>query len=1262
MSNKDLIFGSGGGNNTNVVAPPPRAATEGGDNLNSTSTIELIDLIGEGEIAGFATPHRNGYTRDSNQWNNAMLKDIYINNTPLLKATASDVSPAESDFNFSNVSVSVRYGTQVQDPINANSTVGAASKEISVGVVVEKAVPIVKTIVDKNVNAVRVTITVAALQEINNYGDINGTELNYQIAVQYNGGGYITIVDEYVSGRTPDPYQRDHLIQLYGSAPVDIRVTRITDDSTSQRLSNTFQWTSYTEIISEKFSYPNSALVGIRASAEQFSSIPSRSYRVRGLKVRIPSNATVDLATGRLIYSGLWNGTMGAAQWTSDPAWCLYSLLTDDRYGLGNYVNEASLYKWTFYSASQYASELVSDGKGGYEPRFSLNGTVQTAEEAYTLINEMCSVMRVMPFWSAGELSISQDRPTDSFYLFTHANVTEEGFTYSSSDARTRPTVAIVSYLDLNTRDIAYEAVEDHEAMAKYGIETVEIKSFACTSQSQAKRLGKWLLYSNQYESEVVAFKASVEAGVLVRPGQVIEIADPLRAGERRGGRIVSSTTTTVVVDDPAGVPTGGGALSVIMPDGSVQTRNVSSVYESTVYLQTPLSGVPQPNSIWLYSDFSIQKTTWRVVSVQEEEGVAYAISAVSYNPSKYAAIEQDAPIQTRDTSNLTLIPQAPASLSIGETLYTYRDQIRSKVVIGWTNVPGVSEYRLYWRKDYGNWTELTTRSPGYEILDITPGFFEVEVFSQTPAFKLSTSSITGSLNAQGKAAPPNDVTGFHVLLDPDIGATLEWNPSLDLDLQGYEIWQGSQWGLGTKIGLFKTTSAKIGLLPSGTQSWWIKALDDSGVYSVNAVEATLVVSEPGAPAISGQFNGGDFVLNWSVVSGSLSTQYYEIRYGLTSDTWETATVLGRVQGTVFSTKVDWSGTKRFFVAAIDLNGNQGQHGSYDAQVLPPSQPVITQQVIDNNVLLRWNDCTETLPIESYELRSGEVWESATVIGTKQGGFTSVFETASGLYVYWLAGIDSAGNYGVPGAVSASVSQPPDYQLLLDIESDFSGSSSNVVVDDGILYPAIDTTETWQDHFSSRNWGTPQVQIDAGYPYYGTPTVSSSYYEEEVDYGTVVPGSKITLTPTIRVFSGGMTITPTISIKKLVGDSWTDYAGVSSVYATDFRYIKVRYDFSSTAGTDLLEMSSLNIRLDVKLRNDFGKGTAAAADSGGTDVSFNVDFIDVEAISVTPLTTSAVIAVYDFVDTPNPTGFKVLLFDTNGARVDGSFSWSARGV
>ena len=417
------IIGSGGGKGGGGGGGTP---TEAKDNLDSKQFAKVLDLIGEGEIGGLVDG----------------AKSIFLNNTPL--------QAADGTFNFKDVTFETRTGTSSQTniPITKNVETTKATGFSTV----PKATPKVVQITDSDVDAVSVTITVPALQRFSDEGDIFGTEVKLEIAVQYSGGSYSTVISGNagtITGRTPDTYQRDYLINLDGAFPVNIKVTRITDDSTSSKLANEIQFNSYVEIKYDQRTYPNSALVGLKVDAEQFSSIPTRKYLVKGIKVKIPHNATVR-ADGSLSYTGTFNGTLGAAQYTNDPAWCLYDLLSSSRYGLGAHLVEGDLDKFSFYQASVYCSTQIDDGTGtgNTEPRFSCNVSIQNQQEAYNVINQMCSVFRAMPYYQVGSLTITQDSPKDSSYLFTLANTLPPGFTYSNTSQKTRPTVVVAKYLD----------------------------------------------------------------------------------------------------------------------------------------------------------------------------------------------------------------------------------------------------------------------------------------------------------------------------------------------------------------------------------------------------------------------------------------------------------------------------------------------------------------------------------------------------------------------------------------------------------------------------------------------------------------------------------------------------------------------------------------------------------------------------------------------------------------------------------------------
>ena len=830
--------GGGGSSRTPSTAP---------DSLDSRQYANVIDLISEGEIEGLADG----------------LKSIFLNNTVLQNP--------DDTYNFQDVTVYTRNGTQNQTYIPLSSGV---EDEKPVGITVVKTVPQVRTITDVDVDAIRITIAVPSLQQINNTnGDTSGASVRLQIAVQYQGGGYTTKIDDTISGRTADEYRKDYLIDLVRPNPsdiVDIKVTRITDDSTDSLLANAFNWNSYTEIIWAKLTYPNSALVGLRVDAEQFSSIPSRSYLIKGIKVQIPSGATVDAATGRIIYPAnfVWNGTFASATWTSCPAWILYDLLTSTRYGFGDHIAAAQLDKWAFFAASKYANTLVDDGFGGQEARFSCNTSIQTAEEAYKLVNDLLSVMRCQAFWSIGSLTIAQDAPSDPVYLFNQANVTPEGFSYSGSSLKIRPNVAVVSYLDLNLRDTAFEVVEDTDAIAKYGVVKSEISAFACTSRGQANRIGRWLLFAERYEKEVCTFASSLDAGQQVRPGQIILISDPVRAGSRRAGRINAATTTAITVDDSTDTDLsieGGSLLSVILPDGSVEQREVSTVAGSVITLQAALSAAPNANSIWILESPSLQSSTWRVIGINESDGINYGITAIAHNESKYAYIEDGAPLAFRDITNLNVIPAQPSELAIvtttqlgggvsPEVQYELNGRIAVKITFGWFAPQGIKKFRVKWRYEDDNFTTVTVQGTTFDILDVKPGNYQIQVSSISSTGILYSEPALANYTVAGLGVAPSDVRDLSAIATSEDMLILTWRqaPELDVQIGGRVIirhdprdlasaeWNSSNDVVQAVAG--SSTQKQVPLLPG---TYFLKFEDFLGNRSTNATGVEVVLPEP---------------------------------------------------------------------------------------------------------------------------------------------------------------------------------------------------------------------------------------------------------------------------------------------------------------------------------------------------------------------------------------------------------------------------------
>lgn len=711
------IIGSGGGQQKKPAGGAQRGPVTADDNLNSTQYARILCLLGEGEQEGF--PSGRGYTRGSTAYENAILKDIYFNQTPILKASADPNNPQDSDFNFKAVLIAHQEGTPDQGYLGGFPQ---SESQTSVGLIVLYDTPITRTISDSAVNAVRVTLTWQALQQYYDpenkiskellreifkggvkspqEGDIVGTEVKYEIQVANNGGSFATIVKASVKGRTGNTYQRDHEIPLSGPFPVDIRVVRVTKDATSEKVQDTTIWSSYTQIIYAKVSYPYSALLGAQIDAKYFTSWPLISTRRRGIKVAIPNNATVDPVTGRLIYSGIWTGNFGAAQWTTDPAWCLWDLVTNCRYGFGQHCQPRSLDRWSFYAASQYCAELVEDGKGGYEPRFSCSINIQNQSEGFDLINQLCSVFRAMPYWGTDLMNISQDRPADPVMTFHNSDVEEGQFRYVGASLRSRHTVAVIKYFSNEIQDFLYEAVEDVDGIEKYGAVSIDLDAFACTSRGQARRLGEWLLYTEMRETEVLSFVGTLLAGAQIRPGQVVNIMDDLKTGVRRGGKIMAGTTSSLTVDNTAqtDLPSGPDAtITAMLVNGTVETRSVLTIVGAVITPTVAFSAAPLVGGTWCINNNLAKATTWRVITVDENEGSKYTVNAIRYNSSKYAYVERGVPLDDTVYAPIKIVPpESPAGATAAATINP--DTNQTDLHLSWGSVPGAVEYEVSYR------------------------------------------------------------------------------------------------------------------------------------------------------------------------------------------------------------------------------------------------------------------------------------------------------------------------------------------------------------------------------------------------------------------------------------------------------------------------------------------------------------------------------------------------------------------------------------
>lgn len=823
------IAGAGGGGGKGGGGGQ-RTPTEADDSLQSVQYASVLDLISEGEIAGLD----NG------------ANSIYLDSTPVVDSSGNS--------NFRGYTISTRNGTQSQPAIQ--TTTGGTESEKAVGIEILYNSPITRTITNSTIDRLRVTIQVPALQIAQDNGDIVGHSVQVSIYVQYNGGGYNLVTTDVISGKTSNSYQRDYIVNLAGAFPVDVRVVRNSFDETSVRRQNKTYWTSYTEIVDEKFRYPNSALIGLRFDSRDFSNIPARKYLIRGIKVRLPSNATVDTSTylGRVTYAGIWDGTFGAAQWCSDPAWCLWDLLTNTRYGAS--IPASSLDKFDFYSISQYCNALVSNGKGALEPRFSCNLLINSRDEVYNVIQEMTSLFRGISYYGAGSMVLLQDKPSDPQYLLGPSNVVDGLFVYSGTSQKARHTTATVAWQSYDTLgEVEYEYVENSDAVAKYGIINLDIKALGCYSQGQAHRAGKWALLSEQNLTETVSFSVSLDSGIILRPGMVIDIADPMKSGTRRSGRISSATTTSITVDSTANLEinrSNNPTLSVLMPTGLVETKSISSIADNIINITGSFSEIPNTNSVWLIETSDIQAQQFRVLSVVEAEEGTISITALKYNSSIYDAIESDINLTERDITNLTEPPDPVSSIAGTEFFYQDGQNVLTGFDLSWISPQArVSEFRIKYRIDNDNWSQATTESPAYRITDTRPGTLYVQI-TAVNSVNRGSDIASAQFALIGKTAPPGNVQNLSFEAINANSGRLRWDETVDLDVKvggkiyirhsnltdGTATWSNSIDLIPAKAG--SSTEAIIPLVPGEVL---VKFEDDGGRQSPN--ETSVIIALP---------------------------------------------------------------------------------------------------------------------------------------------------------------------------------------------------------------------------------------------------------------------------------------------------------------------------------------------------------------------------------------------------------------------------------
>jgi hypothetical protein len=514
-------------------------------------------------------------------------------------------------------------------------------------------------------------------------------------------------------------------------------------------------------------------------------------------------------------------------------------------------------------------------------------------------------------------------------------------------------------------------------------------------------------------------------------------------------------------------------------------------------------------------------------------------------------------------------------------------------------------------------------------------------------------------------------VTGAMALLPPAALASVSaacdgfnirvsCSKSLEPDVVSYEYRQGVSWAAGTVLEPAGGTTYLWPVQQTGTYVFWVAAVDVFGNRGA-AISASVTVTGGVVSSMSSSLDGASMVMKWASTAGSFAIAGYEVRYGAS---WAAGTVVDFRQTSAYTTVVNWGGTRVYWLSAVDVNGNYGTPSQLNVTInLPSPVPTSRSEVIDNNALLFWSPpviSAGQLPIDRYEVRKGASWAAGTVVGSNGNStFASIFEQASGAYIYWVSSVDTAGNFGTAVGINAAINQPPDYILRNNYDSPLAGTWVNFYASPTGRLGPVDTTQAWTGHYTANAWATPAAQVAAGYPIYAEPSLTTGSYEEVIDYGTAIPPTIVTATLSTLVIAGAIDASCTLSWKLLAGDAWTVLpAGSSNALLPAFRYVRIRYDFTCTGGANLMQFNGMNVKLAIKQRNDSGKGVAV---SGGTAVTFGYAFLSADTPIIQPNGATPLIPVVIYAGATNPTGFTVRLYSLAGVDVGGAFSWTVRG-
>lgn len=1075
-----------------------REPVEGPDTLRSRSFARVLDLISEGEIRGLVAGNQS----------------IYLDQVP--------VQNADGTFNFQGVSIETRSGTQDQPHIAGFPSV---ENEVGVNVELRSNTPVTRTVSGSSLSAVRVRLAVPQLQKVNtDNGDTEGYSVSYAIDLSTDNGPFNTVLTTAFSGKTTTEYQRSHRIDLPAGNQWQVRIRRLTPNANSAIIADTTTVASLTEVIDAKLRYPNCALAAIQVDGSQFQGKPSTAYRIWGRIIRVPSN--YDPITRS--YSGVWDGTFKSA-WTNNPAWVFYDIVTNDRFGLGHRIPQAYVDKWNLYAIARYCDQLVSDGVGGMEPRFTCSLYLQTEAEAFRVLQDMASIFRGISFYAAGQVIASADMPKDPTFTYNQANVVEGRFTYEGTGRKARHTVAQVSWTDPD--DFGRQKVETvqlRSGIARYGINSTSVTAFGCDRRSQAQRMGNHILYSENLETETVAFAVGLDA-LRVTVGDIIRVADPDRAGRRMGGRIHSATASVLVLDRVPEATAAGQTIHATLPSGVTETRTIQSLTGNEVRVTVPWSAVPVAQSVWAIESPELALQLFRVMSITErpitgEDGITYDVVGLKHVPGKFAAIDDGTRIEQPPISIIPPSVQPPPA-NVHLSSHSVIDQgIATHVLtIAWDQADKAIAYDVEWKRGDLDWVRagrVSTQS--IEVRGIYAGEYLARVRAINAVGAVSQPGLSPLTTIAGKTTPPPALTSLTATSLP-FAIALAWGfPQGATDTQRTEIWRsmGPNRENAVKLGDYAYPQNRLqldGLAAGARFYFWGRLVDRSGNIGPWYPAGTGVMGESSTNQsdYDAYFSGK---ISESALGQSLQTKI-NIISGLVPLVWTAGATYEPGQTVVYDGRIwQWKGPG---------NGNETPPGTKWVDV--------GQAVTDAGALVG--------QVNQLQLDVTEVDGKVTAVGQQVNGLVAQYSAEHAGDTDWNAGDETS----FAGTVTTlSVIATGDYALSERVENTEASVGETQAVVQQTSQTVVDLDGRISATYTLRAQVTADGRIYAAGMGLGVEQQPDGSYQSQVlfDVGRFAVINLVNNTVTSPfVIQGGQTF---IS-QALIGTGWIQNAMIGDV-------------------------------------------------------------------------------------------------------------------